>query len=187
MQLIFTLLFFFLFSYFYHFSIIVYAHVHHYIAFFFFFFSSRDVTDRLFMSWPNLEPFYLVPFDQGRTLVLLAFLGRDIYDNSSRTRTIFLILLFFPRGKEERKKDHFPLLSLSHPLIPFHPSTPPPPFPSSPSSSPPPFSFLLCPTSQLYTLAVATSIVYFKTPQTRKNQSASFSSFFFSSFYCNEK
>lgn len=93
------------------------------------------------------------------------------------------------KKKEQGSRPTSFSLSLSYPLIPFHPSTPPPPpFPSSPSSSPPPpFSFLLCPTSQLYTLAVATSIVYFKTPQTRKNQSASFSSFFFSSFYCNEK
>lgn len=116
---------------------------------------------------------------------MLAFLDRDIYDNSSRTRTIILLLLF---SQEKERRSRPTSFSLSHPLIPFHPSTPPPPpFPSSPSSSPPPFSFLLCPTSQLYTLAVATSIVYFKTPQTRKNQSASFSSFFFSSFYCNEK
>lgn len=64
-------------------------------------------------------------------------------------------------GKKNEKKRSRPT---SFPLspIPFHPSTPPPPpFPLSPSSSPPPFSFLLCPTSQLYTLAVATSIVYF--------------------------
>lgn len=103
------------------------VHVHHYIAFFFFFFffSSRGVTARLFVSYLTWNLFYLVLFDQGRTLVLLAFSDRDIYDNSSRTGTIFLLLVF-PRGKEERTRItfHFFLsFSPTHSISPLHPTT----------------------------------------------------------------
>lgn len=56
---------------------------------------------------------------------MLAFLDRDIYDNSSRTGTIFLLLLlFFPRGKEEKGSRPTSLsLSPTHSISPLHPTT----------------------------------------------------------------
>lgn len=58
---------------------------------------------------------------------MLAFLDRDIYDNSSRTGTILpLLLLFLPRGKERKKKvtSHFFLsLSPTHSISPLHPTS----------------------------------------------------------------
>lgn len=103
------------------------VNVHHYIAFsFFFLFSSRGVTARLLVSWPNLKPFfYLVRFDQGRTLVLLAFLDRDIYDNSSRTnRNDSSSSSFLPSRERKRITSHFFLFfSPTHSISPLHPTT----------------------------------------------------------------
>lgn len=57
---------------------------------------------------------------------MLAFLDRDIYDNSSRTGTIFPLLLFFSQEKERRSRPTSLSLSLSHPfhsISPLHPTT----------------------------------------------------------------
>lgn len=121
MQLIFTF-FYFLF---YHFSIIVCAHVHHYIAFFFFFFfSSRGVTARLFMSWPNLKPFVTYYFLTKEGLLSCLLSWTEISMIIALEQERFFFFLSFPEGKKKGKRitSHF-FLSPTHSISPLHPTS----------------------------------------------------------------